>query len=316
MENQTDFQIDKYILMTMPRSIKRQWYALGNATAMGVPFDRIRFFPGHDAEDYDMNMTRIADAAADDGYPFLRQFAIGFKGAHIQQSAGNVALFWNWARLLDWISNCDELCIVLWDDRMLKVPFMLLENVVAELYTRPEDFLIFQLRLRSNFAHLNAVGKDNFKVTDDLQAENEFFETSIHARIPSYFSAYLDKGLLGWDESMVISPWGAEWLLQQMHDMEDITELLKDFQFDEQPHHMISAENLQPLQRSRLNNDNWLWHGTQDAVKQALRNNKGLYHPRRIGYAFAAEPLDLGSNVHWNIDAEWNVDPKAHIRFL
>ena len=252
------------------------------------------------------------------GTHFSVSLGLGLESAWVKQSAGNVALFWNWIRVLEWIAESGETCLLTWDDRCLTVPFDILEDVVAELYTRPETFYGFQLRLRAKWSHLNAVGRLEFSEDNDVEGESLFFRHSMRSATRNYFPGCLEKGLLGFDESMVLSPRGAQWLWEQMVGMEDLTEELIGFTFDEQQEDLLTAENLQARQRSRLNNDNWLWWGNMEAIATAIKENKGFYHPRRIGYAFIEDWMPLGTNVHWKVEKlkDWDIDPQSQIRFM
>ena len=310
--------IDRYIILTIPRSVKRHWAMIGGAAAMRVPEDKLFFYAGVSAENYQNDMKEVAKAASAEGYTFLNQFAIGLKSAWVQQSAGNVALFWNWARILEWIAASGETVLLTWDDRILTVPFSILEKVVSELYSRPEPFYIFQLRLRAGWDHLQQVGRMEYKQNDSVPLETDFFIRSVYADIENYHAAYLQNGLLGYDESMVFSPRGASWLLEQMFLMEDLTDELVDFQFKDIELRETTPETLEARQRSRLNNDNWLWYGNLESVKKALSDRKGLYCPKRIGYAFIDEPLQMGTNVHWNTEIleTYGIEKQASVKFM
>ena len=304
-------QIDKYIIITIPRSIKRQWSSLGGNIRAGVPDERIHFYFGEDAKDYDGDMKRVAEAAADDGYPFLRQFALGLESTYVKQTAGNIALFWNWATMLKYIAQSGETCALLWDDRILNVEHDTLERIIAELRMRREDFHILQLRLRAGAEHLVAVNHPvyvDIKQNTEIESDRKMFQGTIKSPLLSYYGVFMEKGLWGFDESMVLSPPGAHWLFTQMMKTKDLTDDLK--QFDKSKletdfeHRHMKADQLYPEYRSRLNNDNWLYCAPhlREAIKDALADNKGLYSPRKIAYEFVNEPLNLGTDVHWHSD--------------
>ena len=300
-------QIDKYIIITIPRSIKRQWSCLGGNVRAGVPEERIHFFFGQDAKDYDNDMARVAEAAADDGYPFLRQFALGLESTYVNQTAGNVALFWNWARLLTEISQAGHTCVILWDDRILNIEHNTLERMVAELRMRYEDFYILQLRLRAGAEHLKAVNHPNYvdiEQNKETESDRCMFSSAIKSPILSYYGAFMTMGLWGFDESMVLSPAGANWLLKMMMETEDLTDYLNKFdasQLEVEIEH-IKPEDVSGEYRSRLNNDNWLYCAPhlRQGIKAALADRRGLYSPRKIGYEFVNEPFNMGTDVHWH----------------
>ena len=221
--------IDKYIIMTIPRSVKRQWYALGANVAAGVPYDRLSFVFGEDAANYGNNMKSVAAAAADDGYPFLRQFAIGLKSTYVNQSAGNVALFWNWAKTLKWIGQSGETCVLLWDDRVLAVNHEQLERIVKDL-KKMGTFRILQLRLRANPEHLAAVEQPTYahysagenwekmyiaieRANEEIDQDRILWKSAQYAN--KNIETFMTRGLWGFDESMVLTPEGARWLHQE-----------------------------------------------------------------------------------------------------
>lgn len=334
--------IEQYLILTLPRSIKRQWAALMGAVTMGVPYDIVKFVEGIDARDYQENMPNIAEAAARDGYPFLRQFALGKQESWVQQSAGNVALFWGWARTLKYIAHSGVNTLLIWDDRIPRVRYDVIENVLAELYQRTPEFYIWQLRLRSHPIHLQALGRTEYQYEGgdaEIDTERTHFLKSIEAfvddvefeirfpagvrhplKTPKFenYRFYLQDGLLGYDETMILSPRGAQWLLDEMLNMEDRTASLKDFEFPDVSDGIYTPENIYPQMRSRLNNDNFLHWGTTEAVRDALSQGKGLYCPKRIGYEFVYEPLNFNSDVHWNSNQHigWYAPRETQIRFV
>ena len=300
-------QIDKYIIITMPRSIKRQWSCLGGNVRAGIPEERIHFFFGRDAKDYDNDMTRVAEAAADDGYPFLRQFALNLESTYVKQSAGNVALFWNWANRLKYIAQSDETCALLWDDRILNIEHNTLERMIAELRMRHEDFYILQLRLRAGAEHLIAVNHPDYvdvRQNTEIESDRKMFEGTIKSPLLSYYGVFMTMGLWGFDESMVLSPSGANWLLKMMMETKDLTDSLKKFDSSqlETDFEYFKPDQLHAEYRSRMNNDNWLYCAPhfREGIKTALADRRGLYSPRKIGYEFVNEPLDMGTDVHWH----------------
>ena len=328
-------QIDKYIIMTISRSIKRQWASLGGNIRAGIPYERIHFSFGEDAQNYGNDMKRVADAAADDGYPFLRQFALGLESTYVKQSAGNVALFWNWAKVLKWISQSGETCAILWDDRILDIEHEILERFIYTLRSRDEEFYILQLRLRGNSQHLSSVNHPAYPISaesnlnqlgtqfermdTEIESDRRLFKGAIQGPSWTYFDTFLTHGIWGWDESMVLSPAGAKWLLSMMQETKDISEFLKTFDTSQLESHtgFSLATNLHPCYRSRMNNDNWLYCAPhlREGIKNAIADGKGLYSPRKIGYEFVNEPLNLITDVHWNT-ATWANPDIAKIRSL
>ena len=305
--------IDEFLIITIPRSIKRQWAVLGGTVARGVPYEMIKFVMGEDAKDYNNNMETITKKAKSAGYPFLEQFGIGLQSKYVKQSAGNIALFWNWAKTLQYIAESGKTVYLTWDDRIPQVPFKIIESVLTELYKRQEDFYIWQLRLRSVWQHLKAIGKTAYGENDDIEAERDLFLQTVE-HTDTYFQHFLQLGLLGYDETMIMSPRGAQWLLDLMLNMEDRTEHLKSFEFSDTEN---INENLN--EQSRINNDNWLHFGILDEITQAISERKGIYCPKRIGYEFIYEPLKMNTDVHWKAEPEdkhWYSEPTIIINTL
>ena len=140
--------IDKHLTLTLGRSGDRQRAVLGAATAMQTPIDKIFFVEGHDDKPYNGDMKAIAQAAADDGFGYAHQFATGISNKWTQQSASAVCQVWNYGRILRHIALGDQVCMVTWDDRVVTVPFPIVDAITSELQSRSEEFYMFQLRIR------------------------------------------------------------------------------------------------------------------------------------------------------------------------
>lgn len=314
----TERFIDRYLILSIPRNIKRQWAVLMGAAAMGVPYEIIRFARGEDAKDY-AGMESIAKAAAKDGYPFLNQFAIGQSETYVRQSAGNVALFWSWARVLKKIAESGMCTLLTWDDRIPRIPFVNIEQILKQLYKKP-NFYIWQLRLRSPIVHLAAGGRPEYDIEnweEESRRDAYFFQNCSHniGNLEQYVDAFLQEGLLGYDETMVLSPRGAEWLLKEMMTMEDRTEELRSFEFPDVDG-CYTEETIVPRMRSRLNNDNWLCWGLD--TTEAESAGAKFYTPRKIGYEFFHEPLEFDSNVHWDnrVQVGWYTPRKVQVDWI
>ena len=307
--------IDRYIILTIPSSIKRQWASLAGAVATGVPEDMVSFFKGEDARDYGLNMSYVAQSASEDGYPFFYQFAVGLESAYIKQSAGNVALFWGWARVLEWIADSSETCLLIWDDRIPNIEFNHIDNLCREMKAAG-NFYIAQLRIRSDWANLQALGRPEYKF-EDPYVEEQIFKHAMKNFSGKYLDTFFQSGLLGYDETMILSPVGANWLLQQMKLME-IVDIHKDFEFSETKELGIYETDLNPLERARLNNDNWLcWDPKfREATQEAIESKRGIYTPKKIGYKFVQEFLNFDSDVAWSPDGEHVVKFPSRIKFI
>ena len=140
--------IDRHVLLTTDGSFDRQWSVFGGVTVMDTPVATIDFIKGVDRLDYHNDMVLVANFGASDGFPFLHHFAKGIRTKYLQQSAGGVALIWNYARILRHIVNSGETILVTWDDRVITVPFEILDAVTEELQNRDDPFYLWQLRIR------------------------------------------------------------------------------------------------------------------------------------------------------------------------
>lgn len=306
------FSIDKYVIVTLPRSIRRQYLMIGNLVAMGVKYEDIVFYPAVDARDYSYDMQLVAKAAAADGCMFLSQFALGIRSRDVKQSAGNIALFWTWAKVLRQIMDSGKTVLLSWDDRFLMVPFHQLENHISDLYQRHEPFYLAQLRLR-DYNILDLCGHEEFSLPWHEEKKHtttylSVFDALVGASFPNSNELLFQQGIFGYDETMVLSPEGAAWLLEQMLGMEDYTAALREWQYREGEDEGLTTENLDPEMRSRLNNDNWLCWGIRDAIGQALEDGKGIYSPRHHTFRFVDEILLSGSDVMWDPNIPGNID--------
>ena len=298
-KHNSDTLINKYVVVTLARSVRRQVLMMGNLITMDVPYEKIVFYPSIDARDYSFTMEKIADAAAADGFDFLHQFALGIKSKYVKQSSGNVALFWGWLKLLEKISRGHDVYIIVWDDRFLRVPFLVLDEIVTELYTRTEPFYLLQLRLRGIQDHLSLAGHK-----EDAQ-DPRIFTRLIQTRVDSYYNTFFKKGMFGYDESFALSPAGAAWFLDVMRNMEDRTDALKAWDTSETDE-TLTEKSFNPELLSRINNDNYLCWGMKDEIADAVAADKGVYCPRHSTYNFVHEPLESGSDVVWQSDLTTN----------
>lgn len=309
--------------MTIPRSLKRQQTVLGGTLAMDVPDAKIHFFKGYDARDFDDNMLRIAEAAADDGYKFLYPFAVGMKSAWIKQSAGNVALFWNWARVMKYVVDSGDTTLLIWDDRIPSVFFDTLEMTLAQL-KKKDNFYLWQLRVRGDAQLMKALKRPASEYVD-TKTQTILFKSAVRSGNLNP-KELLQPGLLGYDESMVISPAGAAWLLKQMETMEVVESVSTAFEFTETQNDSIADVDPNPAERARLNNDNWLcWDPKLQAeIQTALKTRKGIWTSKHLGYSFVRDWANFQSDVDWATPIEdsdtaithENNQNLTHIRYL
>ena len=312
--------IDKHLILTLERSKTRQWAMLGGCTAMQTPIEKIRFIEGHDNLDYDDDMKKVARAADADGFPYAEYFARGLKNEVIGQSASGVCQVWNLSRILRYIANGTETCIITWDDRILTLPFEWIDRITTELQSRKEEFYFFQLRVRIGDAITDnerickcypellegadeylKLMKKSFDVFDEVLNEKwdldfeQFIESQyedyslLESKPKTYINKYIQKNRLGYDESMVISPKGAAWLLIQAFDMEDIRD---EYEPKDMPYWDIVLHR-------RNTFDSWMIKDLDIPVQNAIELDKGIYCPKEIGYKYIHDWMFMGSDVEW-----------------
>ncbi len=260
--------IDKVLVLTLKRCSDRQRTWLGASQMRGIPLDMISFVQGYDGKDYP-DMDSIAIAAAEDGFDFVEEYALGTVTEYVQQTTGSVSQIWNFARILRHISERDETCLVLTDDKMLTVSFNILNVIVKELLeTEDEEFFALQLWQRGDLNELDFQSKDRF---EQAKISEQVFGGLFFQTIPSYKDFFLKKGVIGYEESMVLSPAGANWILNCLQNADDFY-IFYD--------HFI---------HKRLTIDAAFLSG----------NGKGVYTPREAGYIFVSEIMPMGTTTDW-----------------
>ena len=307
--------IDKHLILTIKESGDRRRAVLGGATAMETPADKIEFIIGHNKKDYDEDSVTIANMAEADGFPFVRYFAGNLNTGWVQQSPGGMTLFWNYARVMRYIISTGQTYLLTWDDRVITVPYFIIEEVTRELENRNEPFYMWQLRIRGCWQDIYSSlspltwqeihakygwpmpsGDFDYFEVENIKSTNTLFMNTVLNEQNDYYNTYLQKGILGYDESMVISPLGAQWLLDQMYAMEEL-DTMENFSFCGDV-----LKNPESLHRSRLNIDNWLCWGIRESIDHAITNEKGLYTTQKFGYNFIKGEKDwipMGTLTDW-----------------
>lgn len=285
--------IDKVISLTIPKRINRCWTSLGYHLARGVPQEKITFWMGQTPLVFGNDYTRIADAAEADGFPFVRHFQ-GYENiVSIQQHPAQMCQVWSYAQILRYIAETQQTCLVLWDDRYIGVPLTFLELIVNEMEADTDaPFHCFQLRLRGSDEEIRISKGIPDSIFIDL------FESFIASRdiMISCKNTFTQKGLKGYDESIVFSPTGAEWMLNQMMTIEPVDVDLKKFTYYD-----IAPEQV-PLYAKCINIDSWICWGLRPFVDKAVADGAGIYCPLAEGFNFIDEPLPLGSDTHFLTD--------------
>lgn len=316
--------IDKHIILTLERSVNRQWAALSGSVAMRTPVEKIHFVKGHDNLDYDDDMKKVARAADADGFPYSHQFAKGLKNGIIQQSASGVCQVWNYGRILREIALGTDTCLVTWDDRILTIPFPLIDKITTALQNRREEFYLWQLRLRfgggdiwenericrcypkliggideakkylklmeRNQDIFDSVLHEKWELDFERFRKDQYADDTLFREPQRYIAQHFQKKIIGYSESMVLSPQGASWLLIQalnMKELEDDQEQKKKFYWE-----------TTVCKRSCF--DTWIGADlAEDHAEKAIKDGKGIYCPKEIGYKYVHDWMPMGSSVDW-----------------
>ena len=313
--------IDKHVVLTLERSSNRHWSMLGGARAMGIPTEKICFVKGHDNKEFDDDMEDIAEAAEVDGFPHVKYFAKGLKNEAVSQSASGVCQAWNFSRILRYIAFSNETHLITWDDRMITIPFSWLDKIIDELEIRKEDFYLFQLRVRmgdselienerilkchpeligditeydklfiDDFDEFDSKLKEKWKDEFRQFKESQYKDYGLLETPEKYINKYIQRNMVGYDESMVISPKGAAWLLSEALNMKDLD---PNDDVEGEPYWFTAACR-------RICFDAWIGLDlVNDPLKKALKEGKGIYCPKRIGYKYIEDWMPMGSDVEW-----------------
>lgn len=257
--------IEEVIVLTLEHCIERHWAWLSASKLRGIPEDNISYVKGHFGEDYG-DMQEIADAAARDGFGFVEEYALGTVTEYTQQTPGSVSQIWNYARILRYIIESGKICLVIVDDKMITVQYGVLFMIVNELVNQSEkDFYLFQLRQRGDLNELEFKEKDRHEMS---VFSHDIFNAIFNNEIYSYKNFFVKQGISGYEETMVISPAGAKWILDNLHNAGDFYIF-----YDHFIQHCLSVE--------------------------AKNNNNGIYCPAEAGYCFVNEIMPMGTTTNW-----------------
>ena len=314
--------IDKHLILTLRESHNRQHAMLGGSVAMQTPRDKIFFIEAVDNDKYDNDMQKIADAAAADNFPYVHQFARGVQDHNIGQSVSGVNQVWSYSRILRYIAQGDDVCLLTFDDRILSLPFPWIDKITESLQDRDEDFYFWQLRVRLADAHYNHIDftracrefpemidnaadyieplqrdlglflgvlQEKVKLEHEKFCRDQYMNPVVFGDADAYIRQYLMKDCIGYDETFIISPKGAAWMLLQAMDME---ELSPDMDTEGMPY-------WETYLHKRNTFDCWILNDLRPRVKDAVLSGKGIYCPQRLGYRYVHDWLPMGSNVEW-----------------
>lgn len=281
--------IEQVIVQTLRRLTNRHHVFLGGADARRIPYNRIIFSDGVDNLDYNDDMKAIADAAAADGFHWVSDYAQGKSDEHTQQTPATVAQAWNFASNLRYIIDSGKISLIIWDDKMINVQWRVLNEIVEYCHNLPEELYAIQLVIRG---HEEDIGFEPLSNDERKKMSTETFN-AIFDRLDAHAYArfFFTRGIAGYDESFVLTPEGARWMLNALGSSTNFYNYVDHFIKQELPLHAEKAHKL----------------------------GKGVYCPAEIGYKFVRQSVPLGSTTDW-IPKEHpnyeNVHKTAEINFL
>lgn len=192
-------ELNVYVLHVLA-SNNRRWAFMGSASMQQIPEDVIYFAVSPNLSKFDNNINVVAQAASNDGFPYLKRYGRGAKNMYVQQSASSMGQIWNYCRIFRHIIQTGVSALVIHDDRMISINWDSFNIVINELESKG-DFKIFQTRQRHGQPigikeQLEILSQHTFDKDDPLN--------------------YVTSGINGYEEGMVISPLGAEFILNAL----------------------------------------------------------------------------------------------------
>ena len=276
-----NYPIDKIIVMTLERTPERQWMWMGASSILDIDPEIVYFAIGKDNKDFGDDMRRVADAAADDGFPFVAEYAQGVnddENSGLRQTAGSVCQCWNYARILRELADSDETALIIFDDKMLSVKFSDFCEIVHELQNvEDEEFYALQLRIRGHYSEISLPELDQ---EQRMHTSRALFQGSIGFGNKSVSDVFFQKGIAGFDESFVFSPVGAKWMLKCLDIAPDYYRYL----------------------------DHFICQGLPDFAESMIKRNKGIYCPAELGYAFVDDLLPMGTTTDFAVEGSPHYD--------
>ena len=262
--------IDKVIIQTIERNADRHQRVLGAAAMMKIPDDRLLFSIGQDNLDFDDDMERITEAAKADGFEWASEYALGTKTEHVQQTPATACQAWNFGRNLQYIIDNNLTALILWDDKMIAVSWSKLNRVLQSIHNIPtHEFYAAQLVIRG---HEDEVILEPVTNTERKEQSLRLFHAITNGlSIEDYGSIFFTRGFAGYDESIVFSPVGAQWMLNLLASSTEFYTFVDHFIKIEMPYH----------------------------AEKANKMGKGVYCPAEIGYQFVREIQKMGTTTDW-----------------
>ena len=264
------------IVLNLERAEGRRKAFQGAASQRSIPQDAIHFNKGKDHQDYDNDFSPIIKAAAEDGFPYIECYGKGLSGGGIQQTPGTLCQIWNYCRIFRHMVETDQTALVIHDDRMITIDYQDLLGMWDYLKEKGPEFYMWQLRIR------NSGNSPEFPAEITLNHEEDVFKT-ISRPVIGYgdlVRLYLASGVYGGEESMVLSPAGAQWILNSLEDNPGeymffdifINEML--FQF----------------------------------ARKKISEGKGIYTSRKKGYAFVDDYMEMGTYTDYAVEGSKEYD--------
>ena len=265
-----EYPIDIIIVLSIERAINRHWSFLGAASQhlCGIPEDLIHIYNGPDGRDYNNDMQRAAAAAAADGFPWVDEYSIELRTEYVQQTPALTCQIWSYAQILRYLVNTQQTGLILWDDKMLKVPFTFFCDVLSMLQEDEKEFYMWQLMLRG---HPTEVQMRDLNEVQRLKQSEIVFNTIIRGDTEIPVNFLIEEGIKGYDESIVFSPAGAAWMLEKLANADDFHTFL----------------------------DHFICHEMSSLSIEAGKDGKGFYSPTEFGYNFVDVYMQLGSLTDW-----------------
>lgn len=262
--------IDKIIALNLERRENRRWAFLSAASVKRIPRKRIFFHKAEDHLDYSNDFSEILSAIQADGFGYLSCYGQGLETEYAKQTPASLCQIWNYCRLLRHISQGSfEMVFLTHDDRLPCVAWEIIETLAEELYNEAAPFFCFQLRIRGHNGELNLPMES---IEDQFQHDKNIFSALIFDQpIEHYKDIFIQQGLFGYEESMLISPAGAQWILECL------------------------ANN----PGDYLFYDHFIRYKLAEIAYYMSLGNIGIYCPRRQAYKFIDEYLEFGSDTDW-----------------
>ena len=168
------YPIDTIVISTIKRARTRHWTQLGSSQhpMCAIPEGLLNFYCGPDALEYDKDLGKVAEAAAADGFPWVEEYALGTRTEYVQQTAASVCQIWAYAQILRYFVEEELTGLILWDDKILTVPFEMFCDTLMYLKDVDKPFYMWQLCLRGD---IDELGIEDLPCREANPAESKFF---------------------------------------------------------------------------------------------------------------------------------------------